>query len=157
MVADSARFFRNRDGSTADLCLFRVQIKAGDPIEKLPVMPLATIPPRRGRELLLIGGGAGWKPGKSGFVWEDDYRVRWGLNAIEEIYSAPMPTHNFSSFGYATRFDAVGNQCQAAPGDSGGAAFHFNPRERRWELAGVIVAVDSEFGAARFGNQTLHR
>ena len=157
VVPESVKFFRNRDGSTADLCLFRIQLLESDPLAKLPTIPLATLPPRRGRELLLIGGGASWKrDGKSekpGFAWGDDYRVRWGLNAIQEIYSAPMPTHEFESYGFATRFSAS-NQCQAAPGDSGGAAFHFNPRERRWELAGVIVAVDSEFGAASFGNQT---
>jgi hypothetical protein len=154
LVAGSARIFRNRDGSTADLCLFQIQVKAGDPLEKLPAMPLSTLPPRRGRELLMVAGGAGWKPGQTGFAWGDDYRVRWGLNAIEEIYSVPMPTQKFFSYGFATRFDPVGNQCQAAPGDSGGAAFHYNTRERRWELAGVIVAVDSAFGSAAFGNQT---
>jgi hypothetical protein len=154
VVTGSVHYFRNRDGSTADLCLFRIQMKPGDPLEKLPTMPLSTMPPRRGRELLMVAGGASWKPGQPGFAWGDDYRVRWGLNSIEEIYSVPMPTQNYMSFGFATRFDAVGNQCQAAPGDSGGAAFHFNPRERRWELAGVIVAVDSDFGAAKFGNQT---
>lgn len=155
-VRNSVRYFRNRDGSTADLCLFRVEMLEDDPLAKLPAIPLATLPPRRGRELLLIGGGASWKkgtPGKPGFPWGDDYRVRWGMNAIQEIYSVPMPTHEFSSYGFATRFSSS-RQCQAAPGDSGGAAFHYNPREKRWELAGVIVAVDSEFGAASFGNQT---
>jgi hypothetical protein len=154
VLAGSVHFFRNRDGSAADLCMFRVQMKAGDPLERLPAMPLSTMPPRRGRELLMVAGGAGWKPGQPGFAWGDDYRVRWGLNAIEEIYSVPMPTQKYLSYGFATRFDPVGNQCQAAPGDSGGAAFHFNARDRRWELAGVIVAVDSDFGAAKFGNQT---
>jgi hypothetical protein len=155
-VPKSVRFFRNADGSRADLCLFRVQILEGDLLAKLPAIPLSTLPPRRGREVLLIGGGASWKREKSekpGFPWGDDYRVRWGMNAIQEIYSAPMPTHDFESYGFATRFSSS-RQCQAAPGDSGGAAFHYNPRESRWELAGVILAVDSEFGAANFGNQT---
>jgi hypothetical protein len=150
---DSVRWFRNRDGSTADLCLFRIEVGADDPLAALPPVVLATLPPRRGRELFLIGAGAGKKPGAPGFVWSDDYRVRWGRNTIEEIYSVAMPTHHYASFGFATRF-APDSRCQAAPGDSGGAAFHYNVRERRWELAGVIVAVDSEFGRAKFGNQT---
>jgi len=149
----SVRWFRNRDGSTADLCLFRVEVAPGSALASLPPVVLTTLPPRRGRELYLIGAGAGRKSGAPGYVWGDDYRVRWGRNTIEEIYSVAMPTHHYASFGFATRF-APEARCQAAPGDSGGAAFHYNVRDRRWELAGVIVAVDSEFGKARYGNQT---
>jgi hypothetical protein len=70
------------------------------------------------------------------------------------VYSVTMPTSRYASFGFGTKFEKTGGRCQAAPGDSGGAAFHFNPGAKRWELAGVIVAVDSRFGGAEYGNQT---
>lgn len=146
--------FKNFDGTQADLCLFRIRVKSTDPVARYPTVPLTTMPPHRGTPLILVAGGAGAKQSGKCFPWSDDYRVRWGLNSIEKIYSVPMPTSRFASFGFGTKFVKSGDHCQAAPGDSGGAAFHFNPVAKRWELAGVIVAVDSRFGAAEYGNQT---
>ncbi len=153
-IPESAQYFRNRSGTTADLLLFRIRYRESDPIAKLESIPLTTMPPRKGTRLLLIGGGAGGDARGREYAWSDDYRVRWGFNSIEEIYASPMPTEDFQSYGFATRFERRANDCQAAPGDSGGGAFHFHPVRRRWELAGVIVAVDSQFGAACYGNQT---
>lgn len=153
-LAQPVTYFRNFDDSQADLCLFRVQVTSSDPLASYPVIPLTTMPPRKGTALILIGGGAGSKSSGKRFAWSDDYRVRWGLNTIEKVYSVTMPTSRYASFGFGTRFERTGGHCQAAPGDSGGAAFHFNPSSKRWELAGVIVAVDSRFGGAEFGNQT---
>ena len=45
-------------------------------------------------------------------------------------------------------------ECQAAPGDSGGAAFVFNEKANRWELGGVVIAVDSKKGRVAFGDHT---
>lgn len=149
-----AQYFKNFDESQADLCLFRIEAKSGDPVLQLPGIPLTTMAPKKGTPLVLIGGGAGQESSGRHFAWSDDYRVRWGVNAIEKIYSVTMPTSRFASFGYGTKFARGNGSCQAAPGDSGGAAFHFNPSAKRWELAGVIVAVDSHFGAAQYGNQT---
>ncbi|MFT5468697.1 MAG: hypothetical protein ACI8UO_003809 [Verrucomicrobiales bacterium] len=155
VIADSEKFFTNRDGSTADLCLFKVKYKKTDSIASLPPIPLTTMPPKLGKQILLLGAGLGGENERAGtFTWNDQYHLRWGVNEIEEIYSAPMPTHDFHSFGFATKFERGSLECQATPGDSGGAAFHFNPKAKRWELAGIIVAVDSEFGRAEFGNQT---
>jgi len=154
VAGDTVQFFRNHDGSLADLCLFRIAFQPVDPIASCPAIPLTTMIPRKGNRLVLLAGGAGPKSSGKRFAWSDDYRVRWGLNSIEEVYAMPMPTSRYSSFGFATHFGKDGAQCQAAPGDSGGAAFHFNPAADRWELAGVIVAVDSRFGGADFGNQT---
>ena len=150
------RTLQNRDGSAADFCLFRVQFHPADSIAKLPQVPLATIAPQVGAHVLLLGAGAGGSTAKAkgAFPWSDDHHMRWGINQIEEIYNAPMPTHDFLSFGYATKFERGGIECQAAPGDSGGACFRYNAQAKRWELAGIIVAVDSEYGRAEYGNQT---
>ncbi len=154
-VRGSASFFKNSDGSTADLCLFRVEFAKDDSIAKLPAIPLTTMPPRVGTQLLMLGAGAGGRStSRSTFSWTEQYRLRWGANTIEQIYSAPMSTNSYFSYGFAAKFGRGVHQCQAAPGDSGGAVFHYNPRAKRWELAGIIVAVDSEFGQAEFGNQT---
>lgn len=154
-VEDSEAFFTNRDGSTADLCFFKIEFKETDSIAALTGIPLTTMPPKLGNQIILLGAGLGSDSERAGtFTWNDEYQLRWGINEIEEIYSAPMPTHDYFSFGFATRFERGDHECQATPGDSGGAAFHYNPKAKRWELAGVIVAVDSEFGRAEFGNQT---
>ena len=154
-VPGSERMFNNHDGTTADLCLFRVRYNKQDRIARLRALPLSTMPPKKGTSLLLLGAGAGSQSkSREGFQWSNEYNLRWGVNSIEEIYSEPMPTNEFASYGFATRFERGLHQCQAAPGDSGGAVFHFNSRTDRWELAGIIVAVDSDFGRAEFGNQT---
>jgi hypothetical protein len=150
----SEKYFKNYDGSLADLCLFRIKFNTTDPIATWPSIPLTTMPPHKGTPVILVAGGAGAITSGRRFAWSDDYQVRWGLNSIEKIYSVPMPTSRFASFGFGTKFEKTGGRCQAAPGDSGGAAFHFNAVAKRWELAGVIVAVDSRFGAAEYGNQT---
>ncbi len=155
VAKNSTQFFRNSDGSTADLCLFRVEFEIGDSIAKLPAIPLTTMPPKVGTRLLLLGAGAGGRNSSNNeYTWTEDYRLRWGTNAIEQIYSSPMATNTFHSFGFAAKFGKGVHEAQAAPGDSGGAAFHYNPSAKRWELAGVIVAVDSDFGRAEYGNQT---
>ncbi|MFT5469953.1 MAG: hypothetical protein ACI8UO_005076 [Verrucomicrobiales bacterium] len=156
VVPNSARILENRDGSQADFCLFRVKFNAKDSIAKLPPIQLATIAPTVGANVLLIGNGMGGSDSKANgaFPWKDNHQVRWGVNQIEEIYSQPMPTHDFLSYGYATRFEKGGIECQATPGDSGGACFRYNEGASRWELAGIIVAVDSEHGLAEYGNQT---
>ncbi|MEM7012268.1 MAG: trypsin-like serine protease [Verrucomicrobiota bacterium] len=154
-VKSSETFFTNRDGSTADLCLFTVKFKKSDSIAKLKSIPLTTMPPKLGAKLVMMGAGLGSDSERGGkFTWNDDYLLRWGVNEIEEIYSAPMPTHDYFSYGFAAKFERGGFECQATPGDSGGAVFHYNPKIKRWELAGIIVAVDSDFGHAAFGNQT---
>tara|TARA_R110002096_G_scaffold147671_8_gene307640 strand:- start:6556 stop:7401 length:846 start_codon:yes stop_codon:yes gene_type:complete len=154
-VRGSAQFFKNSDGSTADLCLFKIEFSNRDSVSKLPFIPLTTMVPKSGTQLLLLGAGAGGRASASdAYSWTEDYTLRWGTNSIEQIYTAPMSTSNYSSFGFAAKFGRGVHECQAAPGDSGGAAFHYNPDAKRWELAGVIVAVDSDFGRAEYGNQT---
>ncbi|MEM0969152.1 MAG: trypsin-like peptidase domain-containing protein [Verrucomicrobiota bacterium] len=152
--SSDVHYFKNYDGSQADLCLFRIRFQSQDPIASFPAIPLTTALPVQGTPQVLLGAGAGGKERGKRFAWNDDYHVRWGINVIEEIYSVPMPTSQYSSFGFATKFERHSMDSQAAPGDSGGGVFFFNESKKRWELSGVIVAVDSRFGGADFGNQT---
>ena len=59
MEPNSARILRNRDGSQADFCLFRVQYHRTDSLARLQPIPLATVAPRLGADVLLLGAGAG--------------------------------------------------------------------------------------------------
>jgi len=154
---NSLRRFRNADGTFADLCLFRVIYRKRDPIAKLPSVPMGPMRPPRGSYVLLIGAGSGnshLHSRNTDFRWNEDYRLRWGLNRVEHEFGEPMRTHHYLTSGFATQFSQGEAECQATPGDSGGPAFVYNHGTRRWELGGIILAVDSEFGRAAFGNQT---
>lgn len=158
-VAGSEQMFQNRDGSFADLCVFKVAFSRRDSIAKLPTVPIGPVRPGRGSYVLLAGAGSGnahavAQQGPDSFRWNNDYRLRWGLNRVEQEFSGPMQTDTYFTPGYATRFNPGHIECQATPGDSGGAVFAFNGIEKRWELAGVILAVDSPHGRAEYGNQT---
>jgi secreted trypsin-like serine protease len=60
---------------------------------------------------------------------------------------------------FATRFSIARteHEAQAAHGDSGGAAFAY--LENRWQLVGIILAVDNHIGqperSAVYGNRTM--
>jgi len=158
-VPGSERRFRNGDGSMADLSLFQVYYRGGDPISRLPTIPLRRVCPDRGCPVLLLGGGSGnatqeLSRAAMDFRWNQDNRLRWGFNRVEYNYDAPIETFSFRTPGFSTRFMRRRFNCQATPGDSGGAVFSFNPVFKRWELCGVILAVDGREGEAAYGNQT---
>ncbi len=153
-VKGTERYFTNKNGSRADMCFFRIRVPSASQVAKLPSIPLTVGLPHSGEGVLMLGAGAGKKSAdKRGFSWNPDNRLRWGWNTIETVYDVPMKTSTFASYGYSTRFNRNGAS-QAAPGDSGGAVFRFNERQRRWELGGVIIAIDDQFGRANYGNQT---
>lgn len=158
-VPGSEQMFRNRDGSFADLCVFKIAFSRRDSVANLPAIPMGPVRPGRGSYVMLVGGGSGnAHPGggqaAESFRWNNDYRIRWGLNRVEQEFSGPMQTDTYFTPGYATRFSPGHIECQATPGDSGGAVFAYNGVDNRWELAGVILAVDSPHGRAEYGNQT---
>ena len=65
-----------------------------------------------------------------------------------------MSTGEFSTHCFVTKFDRSGFEAQAAEGDSGGASFIFNPRLKRWELAGCIIGVTQKGAYVPFGSRT---
>ncbi len=158
-VRDSEVYFTNRDGSYADICIFEIRCPPGSLASRLPSIPVGPVSPPKGALVLLLGAGSGnaseaQEVGGPNFLWNWDYRVRWGLNRVEERFSKPMRTYEYATVGFATRFNPGPLECQATPGDSGGAAFLFNQKRGRWELGGLILAVDGEHGMADFGDQT---
>lgn len=157
-IPGSETQMRNSDGTLSDLCIFRVESKRGDSLSRLPAIPIGPVCPPRGCYVLMLGAGSGNAGGPSlgpaAFNWNDDYRVRWGLNRVETQFGARIRTSQFQTSGYSTHFGPGKLECQATPGDSGGAAFVYNQQTRRWELGGLILAVDSPRGRVAYGNQT---
>jgi hypothetical protein len=128
-----------------------------DPLAALAPMALAKGAPDRGAFVVLVGAGGGNSgPRGSGpdFRWNEDFRVRWGFNSVSAKFVRPILTYSFATPGFATQFAIGEDESQACPGDSGGGVFLYNREARRWELGGVILAVDGQCGTAAFGDQT---
>jgi hypothetical protein len=158
-IPGSESRFRNSHGTFADLSLFRVSYKRNDLLAQLPTIPLRRTCPGRGASVVLVGAGSGNSSGdvmssSADFRWNENTRMRWGLNRVEYQYQDPIETFAFRTPGFSTRFSREIFGCQATPGDSGGAAFAFNPMFKRWELCGIILAVDGAEGQAAYGNHT---
>lgn len=124
----------------ADLVVFRIE-----PRPDLPALPIRPTPPRVGDPALLIGPGYNrgeptqWNEMK-GWSWGPISRLRWGTNRVALVGLDVRAGTNVTP-GFAVRFDPGGTryEAQAATGDSGGAVFI--PRQGRFELAGVLIAV----------------
>lgn len=158
-VPGSERRFRNADGTFADLSLFRVSYRREDLLARLPAIPLRRVGPSRGCALVLLGAGSGNAsddPARitADFRWNEHSRIRWGMNRVEYRYDDPIETYAFRTPGFSTQFSRECFECQATPGDSGGAVFAYNPLFKRWELCGIILAVDGAEGEAAYGNHT---
>jgi hypothetical protein len=139
----------------ADLIVFRIE-----PRPDLPELPVRPTPPNVGDRALLIGAGhdrgerATWN-GKTGWSWGGNSKLRWGTNLVAAV-GVDVRVGDNATPGFAVRFDPRETrfEAQAAVGDSGGAVFI--PREGRFELAGVLIAIasfpDQPPGTALYGN-----
>jgi hypothetical protein len=146
----------NSDGTTADLTLFRIE-----PEPDLPSVEITAESPPVGTPIVLIGSGLsrGEKTsaeGRVGFNWQSPSIKRWGTSLLNE-YVLDRSIGNTEAF--ATRFSIAktAHEAHAARGDSGGAAFAY--LEGRWQLVGIILAVDGHTGQpvrlAAYGNRTF--
>jgi len=147
---------RNPDLTATDLLLFRV-----DPEPDLPALAIASESPSVGSPVVLVGNGFGRGErvngtSRVGFRWGDPAKKRWGTGVIFE-HLHDLSIGNTDTF--TTRFSIAQtrHEAQAAQGDSGGAAFaHL---DGRWQLAGIILAVDTHVGqperTAAYGNRTF--
>jgi hypothetical protein len=146
----------NPDGTAADLLLFRI-----DPEPNLPALEIAAESPPIGTPIVMIGSGLGRGDktagrGRVGFYWQAPSIKRWGTSLVHEYL------HDQSvgfTDAFATRFSIAktAHEAHAAHGDSGGAAFaHLGGR---WQLVGIIMAVDGHPGqparSAAYGNRTI--
>jgi len=154
-LRSSERVF-NPDGTAADLILFRI-----DPEPVLPSLEISAESPSIGTQIVMIGSGLGRGEktagrGRVGFYWQAPSLKRWGTSLVHEY-------RHDRSVGYtdtfATRFSIAktAHEAHAAHGDSGGAAFAY--LAGRWQLVGIILAVDNHPGqpdrSAAYGNRTF--
>ena len=156
-VSGPPKRYPNRQGGDSDLLVYRILVNRGDPLFSLPPMTLAKSSPERGGFVLLLGAGggnSGSRAGSADYRWNEDFRLRWGFNSVSAKFVRPILTYTFATPGFATQFALGSDEAQACPGDSGGGVFVYNREARRWELGGVILAVDGAHGAAAFGDQT---
>jgi hypothetical protein len=146
----------NPDGTTTDLMLFRI-----DPVPDLPSLEISTQSPPLGSSIIMVGSGLGrgertTGQGRVGFSWQEPSVKRWGTSLVHE-HLHDQSVGNTDAF--ATRFSIAktAHEAHAAHGDSGGAAFAY--REDRWQLIGIILAVDNHTGqperSAVYGNRTM--
>jgi hypothetical protein len=153
---NSRKRVRNPDGTAADLMLFRI-----DPEPDLPSLKISAESPSIGSQIVMVGSGLGRGEkttgrGRVGFSWQAPSIKRWGTSALHE-YLHDQSVGNTDAF--ATRFSIAktAHEAQAAHGDSGGAAFAY--LEGRWQLAGIILAVDDHSDqparVAAYGNRTF--
>jgi hypothetical protein len=140
-LPESAIRLGTGDGpATADLVVFRIE-----PRPDLPELPIRPTPPTVGDRALLIGAGCNrgepthWN-GMSGFAWGPISTLRWGTNRVA-LVGMDVRAGDNSTPGFAVRFDPGETrfEAQAAIGDSGGPVFI--PRDGRYELAGILIAV----------------
>ncbi|MEM7408698.1 MAG: hypothetical protein AAF430_00510 [Myxococcota bacterium] len=141
----------NGDGSFADLLLFEIF-----PRPSLPSLTIASATPSMGTAIIAGGRGrnrgpaTSWNPpgpGGSidGYLWDPGNTLRWGTNHVE-VFPAERVLGTESIGSTFDEFAANSpHECQAATGDSGGAAFVDNGGN--WELAGLLFAI------AEFENQ----
>lgn len=133
-VAGSYFRLSNPDTSLTDLAMFRLDLAANP--SGLSTLSLPASGLSNGQDLYYVGYGAGIK--------------RWGFNDYEGSMTI--------SYGFGpvatlvTDYDTGSsnpNEAQAIGGDSGGAAFLYNTSSNSWQLAGVILAVDTVNSPAR--------
>ena len=125
---------------TADLVVFRIE-----PRPDLPELPIRPTRPEVGDRALLVGPGCprgertSWN-GLNGWTLAPMSTLRWGTNRVA-LVGIEVRAGGSATPGFAVRFDAGETrfEAQAATGDSGGAVFI--PREGRFELAGILIAV----------------
>jgi hypothetical protein len=160
----SRHMLLNVDGTAADAIVF--QIQPGPGLPDLPILPLATVAPLPGEEILLIGFGRErekvieWNDDgriSFGFEWSERGNKRWGTNRIASGRSM-LVQKNWSTRTLSFIFDPPNSvnttpyEAQAALGDSGGAVFV--KRDGGWQLVGMMTSVSAN--ATRPGHTTTY-
>ena len=152
----SRKRVRNTDGTAADLMLFRI-----DPEPDLPSLRISAESPPVGSPIVMVGSGLGrgekmTGEGRAGFSWQAPSVKRWGTSMVRE-HLHDQSIGNTDTF--ATRFSIAQttHEAHAAHGDSGGAVFAY--LEDRWQLVGILLAVDNHTDqpvrSAVYGNRTM--
>ncbi len=105
----------------------------------------------------------------SGYLWGSGSTKRWGTNTVEGtdtiVYAIDPfdgPVTNVTVDALFTDFDSVSGEGQAMTGDSGGGIFYYDTVAEEWQLAGLMVTIETLSGqpnngivsSAVFGNLT---
>ncbi|MDF1753971.1 MAG: hypothetical protein P1U89_14405 [Verrucomicrobiales bacterium] len=141
LVPNSARVYANSDGSLTDLCVFKVVIPKNSPLSRAEQLPVQLENLAPNTDILMIG--AGYARGKRSVQWIDDQQVRWGMNKTDHVGHVPFQDNQSRTKGFLTGFGQGPMGCQGAPGDSGGAVFHYDYKTAQWKLSGLIIASTS--------------
>lgn len=145
----------NVNGTAADVIVFQLDPAQTRP--DLPMIPLASTPPLRGEQVMIIGFGhvrekvIRWRDDydartRFGFEWSSKTGKRWGTNRITSprrlLVQKKRITHTFTlSFDPPNSEQTTRHEAQAAVGDSGGAVFV--ERDGKWLLAGMMTSVSA--------------
>jgi hypothetical protein len=166
-VRGSELLLRNPDRSNSHLLMFAI-----DPHPNLPPLPIVPATPQLGMRLVVIGNGrsrgplVSWDPNGTyppgltdGYAWASGQVLRWGTNHVEMFPTGRI----FNTYAFASAFQTQqrGPEAQAVTGDSGGAAFVYDPTlDPEFALAGVILATSSWAGqpaeTSFFGQYTYY-
>jgi hypothetical protein len=145
----------NVDGTPADAIVFQIYPNGDGDIPDLPILPLASVAPLPGEEVMLVGFGRGrgkvieWQQDgvvRFGFEWSEKGSKRWGTNRIKSN-QAMLVQENLSTHALTFIFDrphsenSTRHEAHAATGDSGGAVFVW--RDGQWQLAGMMTSVSA--------------
>jgi hypothetical protein len=165
---------QNTDLSVTDLILFKIDGTPG-----LAPIPIAATTPITGTSVTMIGAGrdrltalTGWNvtgtnpnytwtevgsgANALGYKWNSSRTMRWGESSITSTILYNSGDGNVN--GFRAAFTPYVGQAQGSVGDSGGGVFTYNYSNASWELAGLMLAIDSygnqPSGTAVFGNNT---
>ena len=145
----------NANGTAADAIVFQLNFDTDTDLPDLPILPLATVAPLPGEEVMLIGFGRErakvieWNQEgqhRFGFEWSKRGSKRWGTNRINADH-AILVQQNLSTHSVTFVFDSPSSEnttqheAQAALGDSGGAVFV--KRDDDWLLVGMMTSVSA--------------
>jgi hypothetical protein len=153
-------------GGRADMAIYQLAQNPGLP--SIPIVGYQNYMPDSAT-VLMIGNGCDRQAGLtywdsngnvttapgvySGYCWSGTRSMRWGTNVVTGD-NIPVPDAYGINTSFVTTFDAKGPaaECQAAAGDSGGGVFYYDGT--KWELAGMMFAIGTNYSAAIFGDQT---
>ncbi|MCE9630024.1 MAG: serine protease [Planctomycetia bacterium] len=159
--------------TNTDLVLFQITTDPG-----LAALSIASSTPANGSAVTMIGSGLNrgafttwvvntgtipfvWtqssvNPDAAGYQWGSGRTMRWGTNTTSGTGWLNVGVDAFTIQTTFNDFVGESTEGQAATGDSGGGVFRKNGGS--WELAGIMLAVDSFSGqpgsTSVFGNKT---
>jgi hypothetical protein len=139
-----------------DLAMFRLQTA---PVG-LATLTISNTEPALGSSIVAIGNGVDRAPTATwwdthwnevsatdpaaiyeGYKWAGAQSKRWGTNTLRRQTAVPDGFGTTDVWYCSFSAEASDNEMQAAPGDSGGGMFYKDGG--RWELAGIILSIDS--------------